>query len=114
MAPVCPAAIDPLEGETVSHAPPEVVVADAAQFRVPAPPFVTTNVCVVGVELVAVRLKLTEVADKAITGAAAGCTWRMRRLAPSAIYRLPAESSASPYPPASDAAVAGPPSPEKP
>jgi hypothetical protein len=65
-----------------------LVVAAAAQFSVPAPPLVTTNVCVVAVELVVVSVKLTEVADKVVTGPVAGCTTRMRRLPLSAIYKL--------------------------
>ena len=58
--------MDPLAGETESHAPPEVVVAAAAQFSVPWPPLVNTNVWVVAVEPVAASVKVTVVDDKAI------------------------------------------------
>ena len=59
VVPGCPARIDPVEGEMDSHAPPEVVITDEAQFRVPWPPFDSTNVCVVDVEPVAASVKVT-------------------------------------------------------
>jgi hypothetical protein len=101
-------------GETESHAPPEVVLAVAAQLSVPWPLLVKTNVCVVAVEPVAVSENVNEVDDKTMAGLAAGCTRRMRRLPRSTMYRLFPESNASPATYAIDAAVAGPPSPEKP
>jgi hypothetical protein len=59
VVPACPARIDPVEGKIDSHAPPEAVVADAAQFSVSWPPFDSTNVWVVAVEPVAASVKVT-------------------------------------------------------
>jgi len=50
VAPACPARVFPEAGETESQAPPEVVVAAAAQLRVPWPLLEITKVWVVGVE----------------------------------------------------------------
>jgi len=114
VAPACPARVLPLAGETESQAPPEVVVGAAAQLRVPWPLLETTKRLVVGVEPVAASLKSKEWPTRPMAGLRAGCTWRMRRLPASTMYRLFPDRSARLDAPASQADVAGPPSPEKP
>ena len=72
VVPAWPDALDPVAGETESHAPPVTVVAAAAQESVP-PVALTANVWLVAP--VEVNARETGATDSA---AVAGCTMRMR------------------------------------